>query len=412
MTTRTALLATAALAAGSPATAQEDWVISAKTIYTAAGDPIEGGAITVSGGKITALRGGRGTKLEVTAVTPGFVDLSAGVDTGSSSVEQTTETSVTFSVAETIDFFSHRWGRELASGVTTVLAAPLDENVLGGLCVVVKTGGEPTLEARLLRKDVALRASIGTQPSSGNSTPNAFRENTIYVRRPTTRMGVEWVFRKAYYDALNAQRFRFEVDADQAAQNALLLRTIEGDLPVFVKTPATQDVRTAIHLKREFGIRNMILDHAAEAWKELALVQESGVGVVLPPFPADGRLRDPYANDSYFLALDAAAKLHELGVPIALSGDGARTPEDRIARQAGYAMRGGLSFEAALAAVTIAPARMMGVDDRVGSIEVGKDADLVLWNGKPFEATSGIVGVFLDGKLVLDARASTAEAGQ
>ena len=67
-------------------------------------------------------------------------------------------------------------------------------------------------------------------------------------------------------------------------------------------------------------------------------------------------------------------------------------------------MRGGLSFDAALAAVTIEPARMIGVDDRVGSIAIGKDADLVLWNGKPFEATSGIIGVLIDGRLVLDPR--------
>ena len=73
----------------------------------------------------------------------------------------------------------------------------------------------------------------------------------------------------------------------------------------------------------------------------------------------------------------------------------------------GFAMRGGLPFEAALEAVTINPARMIGIDDRVGSIEVGKDADLLLWNGKPFEATSRVIGVLLDGELVLDPRPTT-----
>ena len=69
-----------------------------------------------------------------------------------------------------------------------------------------------------------------------------------------------------------------------------------------------------------------------------------------------------------------------------------------------YAMRGGLPFDAALEAVTITPARMVGVDDRVGSLEVGKDADLVLWSGRPFELTSKILGVVLNGELVYDAR--------
>jgi imidazolonepropionase-like amidohydrolase len=76
----------------------------------------------------------------------------------------------------------------------------------------------------------------------------------------------------------------------------------------------------------------------------------------------------------------------------------------RLARQAGFAMRGGLPFEAALAAVTINPARMVGVDDRVGSLEVGKDADLVLWSGTPFEPSSQILGVLLNGELVVDPR--------
>ena len=188
-------------------TGEDEWVISADVVYTAAGDPIENGSVAVSGGKIVALGPGAGTKLEVAAVTPGFVDLSAGIQTGNYSVEQATETAIDESILESLDLFSYRWERALGSGVTTVLAAPLDMNVFGGLCAMVKSGGDPTLEARLLREGAALRASIGTQPSSGNRTPRAFGENTIYVRRPTTRMGVEWVFRRAYYDAINAERF-------------------------------------------------------------------------------------------------------------------------------------------------------------------------------------------------------------
>ena len=105
------------------------------------------------------------------------------------------------------------------------------------------------------------------------------------------------------------------------------------------------------------------------------------------------------------MAWDVAKLLHDQGVPIALSSHGHAEFEDRLAMQATYAMRGGLSFEDALAAVTIAPARMLGVDDRVGTLEVGKDADLLLWNGPPLEPSSRIVGVILDGALVVDPRA-------
>jgi imidazolonepropionase-like amidohydrolase len=398
------LFLSAALAA--PGVAQDRWVVRADTVYTAAGDPIADGVVVVADGKISAVgtSGGGGTTLEVAAVTPGLIDLSAGIGTGDYSVEQSDETALEYEVAESIDLFSYRWERELRNGVTTVLAAPLDMNVFGGLCTVLKTGGTPTLEARSLATGAALRAAIGTQPSSGNYPPRGSSPQDFYARRPTTRMGVEWVFRNAYYEALNAQRFDLEVNELQASRNEVLMRTIEGELPLIVQARATQDVRTAIYLKEEFGIANVILDEAVEAWKEPELVQRSGVGVILPPHPKNGRVADAYANDSYFLALDSASRLFDLGVTVALSGNGARSAESRLARQAGYAMRGGLSFEAALAAVTINPARMVGVDDRVGSIEVGKDADLVLWSGKPFEPTSGVIGVLLNGELVVDPR--------
>jgi predicted amidohydrolase YtcJ len=93
------------------------------------------------------------------------------------------------------------------------------------------------------------------------------------------------------------------------------------------------------------------------------------------------------------MAWNVARLLHDEGVPIALSSHGLPGIEDRLPMQAAHAMSGGLPFEATLEAVTIAPARMLGVERRVGSIEVGKDADLVLWNGQPFEPGSRVVGV-------------------
>jgi len=386
--------------------AQDGWVVRADAIHTGTGETIRGGVVAVADGKISAVgsRGGRGDTLEVAAVTPGLIDLSVSIGTKEFSVEQSTETAIEQTVADALDLFSYRWARELKSGVTTVLVTPYDLDVFGGMGVVLKTGGDPTLEARLLADNAVLRACIGSQPSAGNSQPRGTRPETFYFRRPTTRMGVEWVFRKAYYDAINAERFDHQVDERQAERDEILRRTMRGELPVFVRAPATQDVRTAVYLKEEFGIPRMVLADAAEAWKEPELVRRSGVGLVLPPFPKDGRIPDGFVNDSYFLALDSAARFQEMGVPIALSGHGARDVGSRLANQAGFAMRGGLSFDDALAAVTINPARMVGVDDRVGSIEVGKDADLVLWNGKPFEPTSAVIGVLLNGELVLDPR--------
>jgi imidazolonepropionase-like amidohydrolase len=129
------------------------------------------------------------------------------------------------------------------------------------------------------------------------------------------------------------------------------------------------------------------------------LLVRARVPVVLPPFPAAGRTRD-----NAFMAWNVAEELRKEGVPFALSSHGSAAPEAALAMQAGYAMQGGLPFESALAAVTSTPARLMGVADRVGTLEVGKDADLVLWNGQPFEPSSRVIAVIVDGVLRYDAR--------
>ncbi len=380
-------------------TAAQDWVVRADTVYTASGDPIDGGFVKVSDGKITGVgsgRGGGGDVLECAAVTPGLIDLSVRIDTGSFSVEQSEETPIELNVADAIDLFSYRWDRELKSGVTTVLANPNDRAVLGGLGVVLKTGGGPSLDARLVKDDAVLRASLGSAPASGNRAPRGSRPSSFYFRRPTTRMGTEWVFRKAFYDTIAASK-----DAERrTGETDVLARVLSGELPIAVQGWATQDVRTACYLKEEFGIPRMFVDAAAEAWKEPDLLVRSGAAVVLPPFRFEGQT----GVDGAFMAYNTAALLQEKGVTIALSGHGTSDVGMRLNKQPGYAMRGGLSFDAALAAVTINPARMVGVDNRVGSLEEGKDADLVLWNGKPFEPSSSVIGVLLDGELVLDPR--------
>jgi imidazolonepropionase-like amidohydrolase len=399
----TLLAVAAALPAPLVLAPADGWTIRAGVVYPVSGAPIENGVVRVDGKKIAAVgRGGSGGEvLECAAVTPGLIDLSVQIDTGHLSVEQSSETALSFSVADALDLFSHEWERVLKSGVTTALAAPADYDVIGGFGVVLKTGGAPTLAAREVRPEAVLRGSIGTQPSSGNNAPRFVEPQSFYYRRPTTRMGVEWVFRDAFYDALQGEGAE---DPERAAQHKVLRRVLAGELPLAIQAKATQDVRTAVYLKEEFGIPRVILDFAIEAWREPELLKRSGVAVVLPPFPPDGRHPDGFVNDSYFQPLDAARKLHDLGVPFALSGHDARAVGARLADQAGLAQRGGLPFEAALAAVTLVPARLVGVEKRVGSLEVGKDADLVLWSGKPFEPSARVIGVLLEGELVLDPR--------
>jgi imidazolonepropionase-like amidohydrolase len=390
-----------------PGAAQEQqkrWTIFADVIYTSAGRTINDGTLVVGGPKIALVGVGREEVpekelLKVHAVTAGLVDASVRIHSDSKSVEQSSEVSPSTRVADGLDPFAVDWDRELRSGVTTVLVNPPDFDVIGGLGVVLKTGGPESIAKRTVLPDAVLRGAMGSQPSAGNH-PAFGRPTDFYSRRPTTRMGVEWEWRKAFYDAAASRR-----DSALAFPGSdLVLRALAGDLTLAIQAWTTQDIRTAVFLKEELerelgGHPRILIDAAAEAWREPQLLVRSQAAVVLPPFPASGR-----TGEGAFMAWNVARLLHDEGVPIALSSHGLPGIEDRLPMQAAHAMSGGLPFEATLEAVTIAPARMLGVERRVGSIEVGKDADLVLWNGQPFEPGSRVVGVILDGVLKVDPR--------
>ena len=408
---RTALLlallgwsAPAALAVQSKAQTKS-WTVYAERVHTAPGSVVEGGMVVIKDGKVASVsKGGSNADdaLRAFAITAGMIDLGARIHNGQSSVEQSREVTAEARVSASLNLFDPAWMRAARSGVTSVMVTPPDENVIGGLCVALKTHGALSLDARALKLDCALRGAVGTQPSRRNH-PAFQRADDFYSRRPTTRMGVEWVMRKAFYDAAYSRN-----DAARAFPGSReLLEVLDEKRPFVVQAWATQDIRTAIYVREEmvaegFGDMNLIIDAGAEAWREPDLLVRTMTSVILPPFPWQGR-----TQDGALMPFNAARVLVDQGVPVALSSHGASAFDQRLDRQAGFAMRGGLSFDEALAAVTTTPAEMIGVSARVGTLEAGKDGDLVMWSGPPFEATSRVVGVLIDGQLVLDPRSDT-----
>jgi len=393
-------LAGGGVEAGAPPVTNQSVTVYAERVYTRPGEVIENGAVRIENGKISAITPGikppKGDDvIRAAAMTAGMIDASVRINTGLTSVEQSKEVSADRSQSQSIDLFDYRWARQVRSGVTTVLANPYDNNVIGGLGIVLKTGGEETVEARTVKKDAVVRGAIGTQPSQGNRT--AFGPPPdFYVRRPTTRMGVEWELRKAFWDTAQGVEF---------AGSKELSRVLKGELPLCIQAATTQDIRTAVFLEEEmksegFGDMRLIVDACAEAWMEPDFLSRTGSAAILPPFEHDGRT----PIDRAFMSWNVAKTLHDAGVMIALSSHGAVSAADRLGLQAGYAMRGGLTFDEALAAVTSNPAHILGVAERVGSIATGMDGDIVLWSGKPFEPTSRIVGVVIDGELAVDPR--------
>ncbi|MEM1452613.1 MAG: amidohydrolase family protein [Planctomycetota bacterium] len=385
-------------AAPSAATDGTSWTLHASKVYTSTGKVHENALVVVRDGKIRAISPGVEAPrdaLRADVITAGMVDASARVNAGSLSVEQSSEVTPGVDAASSVDLFDSRWKRLAKSGVTSAFVGPLNQNVVGGHGVIVKTAGGMSLEERQVDGAKLLCGAIGSQPSQRNS-PAFGRPRSFYNRRPTTRMGVEWEWRKALYDAAQAK--------DPSAEQSMLRDVLAGKTGLFVQAWATQDIRTAVFLREEmeregFGTMRLVIDAGAEAWREPNMLVRSGTAVVLPPVPSQGR-----TTDQAFMALDCAKVLLDAGVSVALSAHDASDASERLDIQAGYAMRGGLNREQALRAVTLTPARILGIDGRVGTVEAGKDADLVLWNGEPFEATTRPVGVLVGGHLVLDPR--------
>ncbi len=376
------------------------WTIHADTLYVSPGKVVEDALIRVQDGKILSVTpgGSASDSLHAVAVTAGMIDASARIG-AEGSVEESSEVITRLSVLDSIDPFDPQWLRQARAGVTTAHVTPVDRNVIGGRTAVVKTAGKPSVEARQLRGRPILRGAQGSLPSVGNS-PAFGQPTTFFNRRPTTRMGVEWEWRKSFFDAAMAERF-----PEAEFEGADVLRAVlAGEIALSVDAWTTADIRTAVFVVEEMqreglGTIDMIVDSAAEAWIEPELLVRSKASVVLPPHPANGR-----TNDGAFMAWKTAADLVARGVPVALSAHGDTRLSGRLSAQVAFAMRGGLSFQDGLAAVTTVPAKMLGITDRVGTVEVGKDADLVLWTGTPFELTSGITGVLVGGELVRDPR--------
>ncbi|MBN2474283.1 MAG: amidohydrolase family protein [Pirellulales bacterium] len=318
-------------------------------------------------------------------------------------------------VLDSLDLCSGDFDRLVRGGVTTVYASPDASAVIGPRGAVLRTAGPP--KERVLRQTAAVKAVIGSEPSmvgTYNRPPSRYSAS-LYARRPNSRMGLTWVFRKAFYDA---QRRGAELPAygsDTASPEASeVLRQVRGgEVPLRIQARIQQDILTALRLTEEFDLR-FTLEEATEAYRCLDELKARSVPVVFGPIyeqPNGIRARTSEARRSRYYTFGALLKA---GIDTALSAQELRE-EDGLARQAMYAMRFGVEFDQALRAVTQTPARLLGLETELGTLEPGKRADLVVWSGRPFAATSEVLMVVIEGETVLDRRGaetpSVARAG-
>jgi imidazolonepropionase-like amidohydrolase len=307
-------------------------------------------------------------------------------------------------VIDSINFRSPDFDRLVRGGVTTVFAAPDSAAVIGPRGAVVRTAGP--IKSRVMNDASDVLAAFGSDSfrfGGGNQSPfGSFVTNR--TRRPNSRMGVAWVFRKAFYDAEKELAGQPVTGADQPPTEAFetLGQVRGGEVPLRIKARLQRDIEAAFRLSREFGL-NFTLVEATEAYKCLPVIVEGQVPVIFGPIYIDPNGVRSFSEETRESRLSTVKMLVDAGVETAITAMDLRE-EDGLARQAMYAMRAGLSFDDALKAVTLTPAKMLGIDDEVGSIEVGKRGDVVVWSGQPFDATARPVAVVMDGKIVYDAR--------
>lgn len=172
-----------------------------------------------------------------------------------------------------------------------------------------------------------------------------------------------------------------------------LVPVVEGEIPLMIAAHREADLLQVIALKKRHPMLNVVVLYATEGWKVAEKLAEADIAVILNP---ESNL--PYEFDQLAATMENAGRLHVAGVTVAI---GMNTHNIRLAKQhAGNAVSHGLPWEAGLAALTINPAKIFGVDDKVGSLAKGKQADLVVWSGDPMEVTEAAEVVIINGELV------------
>ncbi len=324
-------------------------------------------------------------------------DTISGVSGPSAISEQSSEVIPHTSHLDGLDLDSPDFERLMRDGVTTVYASPDPSAVLGARGAILRTAGHD----RVLEPTAAVKAVIGSDPyrfGTRNRTPSRFGVNH-FARRPQSRMGVGWIFRKAFYDAMLRASGGQPGGADTASPEAseVLNQVIDGEIALRVQARTSSDIESAYRLCGEFGVPFTLVD-PVEAYRVLDLLGTRQVPIVFGPIydrPTGLSARSP---DTRRARLHTLRDLVEIGAPLCLSAQDLRE-EDGLGRQAMLAIRFGVDRETALELVTSGPAKILGIDGEVGTIESGKRADLVIWTGAPFAATSAVARVYVDGEL-------------
>jgi imidazolonepropionase-like amidohydrolase len=376
--------------------------VKGETVYTMAGPALKDGIVLVKDGKVEKVgRAGEVTipagykTLEAKVVTPGLIDAHTVVGlTGylnqPHDQEQVEASGPIQPELRAIDAYDPterlvEWVRGF--GITTIHTGHGPLALVSGQTMIVKTRGN-SVEAAVVVPTAMVAAVIGD--------PARVTEEG---KSPGTRAKMMAMLRG---ELVKTQEYRRKKETaekgkepERNLRSEVWERVLKGETPLLITAYRVQDINSALRLASEFKIR-IVLDGASEVYLALDAVKKAGVPVILHP-PMSRSFGDQ-ENQS----METPALLRKAGIPFALqSGFEGYVPKTRVVLfEAAIAAANGLSFEEALSSITIDAARLLGIEKRVGSLEAGKDGDIALYDGDPFEYTSHCIGTVIEGEVV------------
>ena len=277
----------------------------------------------------------------------------------------------------------------LAGGVTTVAAGPGSANVLGGTFLAVKMVGK-TVEEAMIRPSVAMKCAFGENPK------RCYKDKSISARMTTAAKlrqmlfeAKDYMLRKEYAgdDVSKLPKFDMKMEA--------LIPVLKREIPLKAHAHRSDDIMTAIRIAKEFGLR-LTLEHCTEGHLIVDELKAANVPVAVGP-----GLSSPSKLELLNLSWTTPGILASAGIQVSIITDAPVVPQQYLPLCAGEAVKAGMDPFLALQAITINPARHIGVEDRVGSLEEGKDADIVLADGNPLVSDTSIKYVIVDGKILV-----------
>jgi imidazolonepropionase-like amidohydrolase len=373
------------------------------TIHPVSSQPIENGVLVVHRGKITAVGGsetripGNAERVDATGkvIIPGLVDTHSHIGGGSGG-DGSSATHPDVRIVDAIDARSDQFRKARTGGITTVNVMPGSGHLLSGQTAYLKLRDSETIYDLLIDKDIQNGMIGGIKMANGT---NSIRSSGAF---PGTRARSAAMQRELF---VKAQEYQKKIQAANGDESKMptrdlkmeaMVEILEGKRIVHFHTHRHDDILTVLRLKEEFGFR-VVLHHVSEAALVADEIAAAGVpsSIIVLDTPG-GKL------EAMKLVYENGVALEKAGADVAFHTDDGITDSRLFMRGAAYAVRAGMSREKALEALTLAGARMLDLADRVGSLDVGKDADFVVLNGDPFSVYTFVQQTWVEGQKVYD----------